>query len=89
MYLSSQYKLNHGNQIKSPPHGSKPLSPQNTKEEKSKEWEKKPHIPKNQESPMHTPRNPSNLLKIKTKTPQSSPSNTPPLPGNQPQAPSP
>ena len=41
MYLKSQYELNQGNEIKSQPHGSEPLSPHTKKEKKSTKREKK------------------------------------------------
>ena len=41
MYLKSQFELTHDNPIQSQPHGSEPLSPQNTEEKKSREIQRK------------------------------------------------
>ena len=63
MYLKSQYELNHGNQIQSQPHGSEPLSPQNTWENKTTKREKKPCIPDKTRDPNAHPKKPRNPTK--------------------------
>ena len=63
MYLKSHIELNHGNPIRSQPHGLEPLSPQNTEEKKSREIQRRrrktmhpienPRIPR---TPQETPK---------------------------------